>query len=241
MHPHATPRAATLALALLTSLASAACGDSPGKPTPDTGTRGASSRASATSTTASTTSATSASASASATGSASASATGSASAAPSGGPASSASGSASAAASSSPTTSALASASAAPTASVEAPPVVGAEKGGGEYGAWLQAAGSYKAGETGAVTVVLVAKGDYHCNEKYPYKLKLDPPAAGLSYPAPIARGMSIGAKRSTMSVAFTPSQPGSYTISGTFYFSVCTDASCKIDQVPLAVAVKVQ
>ena len=38
----------------------------------------------------------------------------------------------------------------------------------------------------------------------------------------------------------FTPSSAGDKTISGTFYFSVCDDASCQIKKQPMSVTVTV-
>src|SRR5262249_34833013 len=92
------------------------------------------------------------------------------------------------------------------------------------FNLWMQSAGKYKAGQQSSVQVVLVAKGDYHCNDKYPYKFKLGAPPAGVSYPQPVVRaeGMSVTPARSIMSIPILPSAPGDAKVGGTFSFSVC-------------------
>src|SRR4051794_13190579 len=42
-------------------------------------------------------------------------------------------------------------------------------------------------GQACSADVTIEAKGDYHINDKYPYKFKAqDPPTAGLKYPKPV-------------------------------------------------------
>lgn len=117
----------------------------------------------------------------------------------------------------------------------------GSDVSGASFSAWLQTAGAYEVGKPGTVMAVLTARDPYKCNDKYPYKFKLDPPAAGVSYPQETVRGMQIAPKRSTMSIPFVPSQAGTATISGTLYFSVCTDERCLIEQSKLSVSVDVK
>jgi hypothetical protein len=117
----------------------------------------------------------------------------------------------------------------------------GSDVSGPSFSAWLQTAGAYEAGKPGTVTAVLTARDPYKCNDKYPYKFKFDPPAGGVSYPQETVRGMQIAPKRSTMSIPFVPSQAGAATISGTLYFSVCTDERCLIEQSKLSVSVDVK
>lgn len=124
-----------------------------------------------------------------------------------------------------------------PVASVESPKL--AE---GSFNLWMQAAGKYTAGQQGAVQIVLVAKGAFHCNDKYPYKFKLGAAPAGVSYPQPIVRveSMSLTPARSVMTVPFVPSAPGDARIAGTFSFSVCSASSCQLETRELAINVKV-
>jgi hypothetical protein len=121
-------------------------------------------------------------------------------------------------------------------------PVVGEKKtNGSAYTAYMSAAKSYKAGKPGAVTVVVNAGEGYHINKEYPYKVKLDAPPAGVSYPSDTIRDVNRSEKTATMSVPFNADAAGSATISGTCSFSVCTDANCVIDKVPVSVTVKIE
>jgi len=108
---------------------------------------------------------------------------------------------------------------------------------------WMQSAGKYKAGQQGAVQVVLVAMGDYHCNDKYPYKFKLNAPPAGVSYPQPVVRAeaMSISPARSTMAIPILPSAPGEARVGGTFSFSVCSAATCQVESRELSLNIKIE
>jgi hypothetical protein len=157
----------------------------------------------------------------------------------------SASASASALASASASASAAPLASAAPADSAVAPPAFTVESpkvAEGSFNLWMQAAGKYKAGQQGAVQVVLVARGAFHCNDKYPYKFKLAPPPPGVSYPQAIVRneGLALTPARSVMTVPFVPSAPGEARIAGTFSFSVCSASSCQLETRDLSITVKV-
>jgi len=148
-------------------------------------------------------------------------------------------GEASAAASSTDAPSATMTAGASGTADAGA--AQGAKRDADAYGAWLEAPKRVKAGSSTAAQAVLVAKEGYKCNDKYPFKFKLDPAPAGLSYPEPIAKGVTYGAKRTTLAIPVVADKPGSYTVSGTFSLSVCNETSCKIQREPLSVAIEVQ
>lgn len=112
----------------------------------------------------------------------------------------------------------------------------------GSFNTWMQSSGRYTVGQQGNVQVVLVAKGEWHCNDKYPYKFKLGAPSGGISYPTPIVRaeGLRIAPERTVMTVPFVPSASGDARVSGTFSFSVCSAASCQIETRELALTVKV-
>lgn len=151
----------------------------------------------------------------------------------------------SALASATPSAAPLASAAPTATAVVAVPPAPTVESpkvAEASFNLWMQAAGKYKAGQPGAVQIVLVAQGAFHCNDKYPYKFKLGAPPAGVSYPQPIVRveGMSLSPARSVMTVPFVPGAPGDARISGTFSFSVCSASSCQLETRDLAINVKV-
>ena len=108
------------------------------------------------------------------------------------------------------------------------------------YAAWLQSAGRYTVGKPGTVQAVVIAKGSYKCNPDYPFKFKLGSAPAGVSYPAPIARGVSKSPSRTVVSVPFTPSSAGKKTISGKYYLSVCNDQTCKTVRANVSVSVTV-
>lgn len=112
----------------------------------------------------------------------------------------------------------------------------------GSFNTWMQSSGRYTVGQQGNVQVVLVAKGEWHCNDKYPYKFKLGAASGGVSYPTPIVRaeGLRIAPERTVMTVPFVPSASGDARVSGTFSFSVCSAASCQIETRELALTVKV-
>lgn len=123
----------------------------------------------------------------------------------------------------------------------EPEPTVGEKKTEGSYAAWLQSSGKYGVDKPGSVVAVVTAQGEYHCNEKYPYKFKLNSPPAGVSYGADTVRGASISQKRASLSIPFTASSAGAKTISGTFYFSVCNEDTCQIKKQPMSVTVNVE
>jgi hypothetical protein len=112
------------------------------------------------------------------------------------------------------------------------------------YLAEIRASGSYKAGTEGTVEVVLTAKSGYHTNAQYPYKFKAsDPPPEGVTFPRPVlvrADG-TFEEKRGSFRVPFLAAKAGKPTIGGTLYLSVCSDANCIMDKVPLEVPVDVK
>lgn len=112
------------------------------------------------------------------------------------------------------------------------------------YTVEMKAVGSYKAGTEGKVEVTLVPKGAYHINDKYPHKFKAtDPAPDGLKYPKAILKKEdgTFSASKGSFSVPFVASKAGKAKISGTFSFSVCSDANCVMDKVDLALEVDVK
>jgi len=107
----------------------------------------------------------------------------------------------------------------------------------------IKSDGSYKAGAEGNVLVTLTTKGDYHINKQYPYKFKaVDPAPEGVSFPKPVLTrdAGTFGEKDGSFKVPFVAAKSGRATIGGTFFLSVCSDANCVLDKVPLEVSVKV-
>ncbi len=112
------------------------------------------------------------------------------------------------------------------------------------YIAEMKASGDYKAGSEGLVEVTFATKGDYHINKQYPYKFKAtDPAPEGLSFPKPILQRAdgSFEEKKGSFKVPFLVSKAGKATVSGTLSLSVCSDANCIMDKVPLELAVDVK
>jgi hypothetical protein len=106
----------------------------------------------------------------------------------------------------------------------------------------LKSTGTYKAGEAGAVSVVLAAKEPFKCNDKYPYKLKLDENEGVKLERAVLTKdALALEKHKAVMTVPFTPSASGSRRVSGEFSFSVCTDDKCLIEKRKLAIDVAVQ
>lgn len=149
--------------------------------------------------------------------------------------------SAAASAGAAPAVSAVAVASASAPSAPDPPPVTSEKVGDGGFSLWMQSPGRAKVGQPSFVEVVLVAKGDFHCNDKYPYKLKLAAPSGGVSYPQPIVRDASVSPSRTVLRAPFVASTPGDAHIAGTFFFSVCTESKCRIETQAVGLSVKVE
>ncbi len=112
------------------------------------------------------------------------------------------------------------------------------------YRVAIRPAGSCKKGETCTVEVLLEAKGEYHINEQYPYKFKVDEAAAaGLKFPKPVVgkEDAVVEEKKIVLKVPFIADSAGDKKVAGTFSLSVCSAANCLMDKQPLEVVVKVQ
>jgi hypothetical protein len=107
------------------------------------------------------------------------------------------------------------------------------------------------AGANCAVALTLVATGDYHINDEYPYKFKADE-ARGVTFLGTDGAGKNVFSKSAhdwtktdektgKMIVAFNPTDKGSTTITGTFKLSVCSRQNCQLEQQPLAAVVAVR
>lgn len=131
----------------------------------------------------------------------------------------------------------------APPAPAEAAPVESPKVAEAAFSTWLTSPGKLKVGQQATIQAVVVPKGEFHCNENYPYKVKLDAPPAGLSFPSPVVRkeGLAYSATRSSLSVPVVATAPGPQRVSGTFYFSVCNASQCVIENRSLAVNIEVE
>ncbi len=112
------------------------------------------------------------------------------------------------------------------------------------YVARIVVAGACKKGEACVAQVVVEAKGDYHVNDKYPYKFKPDEPAPeGVKYDKALVTrdDAKIEAKRATLPLSFKSERSGEVTVGGQLSLSVCSEANCLMDKVALDAKVKVQ
>jgi len=97
----------------------------------------------------------------------------------------------------------------------------------------VKSEGSYKSGQEGTVELIISPKGDYHINDQYPYKFKLDAPPAGVSFPKPefTRADGTFEEKKGSFKVPFVASKPGKAKIRGTISVSVCSAANCIMDK----------
>jgi hypothetical protein len=113
-----------------------------------------------------------------------------------------------------------------------------------QYVAEIKPEGAYKAGTVGTLVVTLASKGAYHTNGEYPYKFQLkDPAPDGVSYPKPVLQRAdgSFEEHRASFKVPFLATKPGTVRIGGKLFMSLCSEANCIIDRVPLEVDVDVK
>ena len=99
-----------------------------------------------------------------------------------------------------------------------------------------------KAGQPGALSVVLVAKAPYHVNDKYPIKLKLKE-TPGVKYDNLVVNkdAVKLEATKAVMPVTFTADAAGKRTVAGQFAFSVCTEDKCLMEKRDLLLDVAVE
>jgi hypothetical protein len=131
-----------------------------------------------------------------------------------------------------------------------APVAVGPHVDGNHY-VLDAAAGDCAAGATCSVTVKLVAGGEYHINQQYPYKFTAAQ-APGVTFLGSDSGGPNVFSKTAgdfaindektaTMTVKFKATQKGAVTIDGTLKMSVCSSANCQLEQQEVAVNVTVK
>jgi len=134
---------------------------------------------------------------------------------------------------------------AAPSPNAAAEPAVGAASfDNANYSAKIASAGPCKKDQTCTAEVVVQAKGEYHINDKYPYRFKLeDPPPTGLKYPKAVIgkEDGTMDERKVTLKVPFVPASAGDKKVAGTLSLSVCTAANCLMDKQQLDLTVKVE
>ncbi len=101
-----------------------------------------------------------------------------------------------------------------------------------------------------SLRLTLVATGDFHVNDEYPYRFKADE-APGVAFLGADEAGKNVFSKTSgdwkkldarsgAMTVRFTPAAPGPATIGGVFRLSVCSGATCQLEQSRVSAAIAV-
>ena len=97
------------------------------------------------------------------------------------------------------------------------------------------------AGSPCSVTLKLVATGDFHVNDEYPYKFKAED-ASGVTFLGTDQGGKNTfskaagdwqktDAKSGAMTVKFIPAADSAKSIAGTLKLSVCSAGSCLLEQ----------
>lgn len=113
------------------------------------------------------------------------------------------------------------------------------------------ASGDCAVGATCNVSLKLTATGDFHINQDYPYKFRADE-TPGLEFLGTDAAGKTTFSKNAAnwdakdeksgaLSVAFRPSATGAKNVAGTFKLSVCSAATCQLEQQPISTTVAVR
>jgi hypothetical protein len=108
------------------------------------------------------------------------------------------------------------------------------------FSAWLEGDVPLNAGQPANLRVVLQAKPPYHVNAEYPHKITLAP-AAGVSYPAPVAKGMQITPAQGVLPVPVVAGPAGQATVKGKLAFSVCTEERCLVEKRELALDLEIR
>ncbi len=136
---------------------------------------------------------------------------------------------------------------AAPPATVPPGPVQYAttSASGNHYNAVLTARTECAVGAECAGTITLTASGGYHINDEYPYRFVVDevPGAEWLSTDGK-GFGKTTGDFKKTaptvaeLGLRYRGKQAGPARLSGAYKMSVCSEANCQVETVPLSVNV---
>jgi hypothetical protein len=82
--------------------------------------------------------------------------------------------------------------------------------------------------------LVVNALGDYHLNDRYPFKFEAD--AQGIAIES--ATFSHDTATTGTMTIKFRSEKPGTAKLAGTLRLCVCTDDNCDVESAKIAVDV---
>jgi hypothetical protein len=105
-------------------------------------------------------------------------------------------------------------------------------------------------GATCSMALTLVATGDYHINDEYPYKFRAEE-VPGVEFLGTDVTGNNVFSKTAqnwskkdertgTMTVTFQSADKGTKPIGGLFKLSVCSAQNCQLEQQQVTASVEV-
>ena len=98
-----------------------------------------------------------------------------------------------------------------------------------QYSAYLETTGRYVTGTVGAVLAVVVAQGEYHCNEEYPAQFT-PVRTSGVVVSDAAVRGTLAG-KRGSLTVPLRVTSSKTASLGGELRFSVCSSERCLLEK----------
>jgi hypothetical protein len=108
-----------------------------------------------------------------------------------------------------------------------------------QYSTYLQTTGRYAAGEAGSIVAVVVAKGDYKCNDKYPTRFTAVR-AEGVAVSPTVVKG-SLTGKTGSLTIPVRVTKAGPASVRGELKFSVCSEERCLLEKQELALDFEVK
>jgi hypothetical protein len=112
------------------------------------------------------------------------------------------------------------------------------------YTAKLLLAGPCRHAQPCTLDAEIVAKGEYHINDQYPYKFRAsEDPARGVTYPKPLV-GRDDGTfehMRAVLRLPFVAATSGPVKVGGVLSLSVCSATNCLMYKQALELTVKVE
>jgi hypothetical protein len=107
-----------------------------------------------------------------------------------------------------------------------------------------------KVGSTCTLWLTLVATGNYHINDEYPYKFRAED-VPGVEFSGTDGAGKNVFSKAAKnwskedertgrMTVTFQPAEKGTKPIAGVFKLSVCSAQNCQLEQQQVTATIEV-
>lgn len=148
------------------------------------------------------------------------------------------------------TPSATAATSAPPLASAVPGPVqyASTSAGGDHFAVAVSARTECPVGMECSGTITLTANGGYHINDEYPYRFLVDASPAvdwltsdGKGFGKTTGELKKTSATTAEVAFRYRGKQAGAARLSGTYKLSICSEANCQVETVPLAVGITVR